>query len=221
LSPDYLVHPIGSASCDRLLDGDAAAWSAAQRVSWGPPPYLTTFRALWAAEGLYIRFDAEDDDPWHTMTGRDDPLWEEEVVEIFIDPERSGENYAEIEVNPANVVCDLRIVRGMPDFQNEIGWNFEGLVTRVVPLGGDAQRIGWTALAFLPWAGFAALYRTPRLTLPPAGERWRFNVFRIKRPGGPSRPHERAIQAAWSPTGQASFHVPSAFRDLVFVPLEP
>ena len=27
-----------------------------------------------------------DDRPWHTLTARDDRLWNEEVVEIFIDP---------------------------------------------------------------------------------------------------------------------------------------
>jgi hypothetical protein len=219
--PEYLTHHADAAAHDRLLAADEAAWTPAGPVTWGPPPYTTTFRALWTGRGLYARFDAADDRPWHTMTRRDDPLWEEEVVEIFIDPDRSGENYAELEISPANVVCDLRVVRGMPDFRNEIGWDFAGLATRVAPLSDRAgATIGWTALACMPWPGFARLYATPRLVLPPEGERWRFNLFRIKRPGGPPRPRERAIKVAWSPTGQASFHVPSAFRDLVFVSRE-
>ena len=47
---------------------------------------------------------------------------------------------------------------------------------------------------------------------PKAGDAWRFNVFRIKRPGGPKAPGEGAVFAAWSvPDGQ-SFHVPAKFR---------
>jgi uncharacterized sulfatase len=53
--------------------------------------------------------------------------------------------------------------------------------------------------------------------LPPKpGDRWRFNVFRIERPGGPGAPEKDAQFLAWSPTGNRSFHVPLAFRDLVF-----
>jgi hypothetical protein len=216
--PDYQVLPVDGAAHDRLLRAEAAPWSHARLIRWGPAPYVTAFRALWNDRGLYVRFDADDDHPWHTMTRRDDALWEEEVVEIFIDADRSGENYAELEINPANVVCDLRIVRGKPDFRNEIAWDFAGLATAVVPLANRAgETVGWTAVAFMPWSDFARLYASPRLVLPPAGDRWRFNVFRIKRPGGPSRPAEGSIEVAWSPTGQASFHVPAAFRDLVFV----
>ena len=38
--------------------------------------------------GLHVRFDAQDPSPWFTKTARDDRLWEEEVVEIFLDPAR-------------------------------------------------------------------------------------------------------------------------------------
>lgn len=46
------------------------------------------------------------------------------------------------------------------------------------------------------------------VTLQEAGDRWRFNVFRIKRPGGAQRPQRGAILAAWSPVPDTSFHVP-------------
>lgn len=52
---------------------------------------------------------------------------------------------------------------------------------------------------------------------PLAGDRWRFNVFRIERPAGQERPDEDAQYLAWSLTGQRTFHVVEAFRDLVFV----
>ncbi len=207
-----------SATLEALLAGDEAAWSSAGQVAWGPARYETRFRAEWDATGLFLRFDAEDADPWHTMTRRDDHLWEEEVVEIFLDPGGAGRDYYELEISPGNVVCDLRMIAPWPDKKQDFAWDLEGLQTRV-HLRRDAagHTAGWTATALLPWAGLRSLPSARGLSLPPsAGDSWRFNLFRIKRPGGPGAPEKGAIAAAWSPTGQPSFHVPRAFRLLVF-----
>ena len=57
----------------------------------------------------------------------------------------------------------------------------------------------------------------PPSRLPPrSGEAWRFNVFRIKRPGGQARPQDGAVLAAWSKPSGPSFHDPAAFRPLSF-----
>lgn len=215
IPPSYTV-PGTIASHDDLLNASSPAWQPAAIAEWGPAAYSTRFRALWNDRGLYIRFDAVDAAPWSTMRQRDDHLWEEEVVEIFIDPDRSGRKYAELEISPANVVCDVRMIAGMPNKQMDLAWNFQGIESRVTPLRQDGATIGWTAAAFLPWADFATLEQSPVALPPKAGERWRFNLFRIKRPGGKARPEEGAVQVAWSPTHQPSFHVPEAFGDLIF-----
>jgi hypothetical protein len=196
-----------------LLAADDAAWTTAAAVEWGPAPYPTRFRALWSDEGLYLRFDATDPAPWHTMTRRDEHLWEEEVVEIFLDPDRSGRDYYELEVNPANVACDLRMISPWPNQKGDIDWNLEGLETRVRASAG-----GWTATAFLPWRGLRALPSAGRVAVPPkAGDAWRFNVFRIERPGGKAAPGKDAVFAAWSKPAGKSFHDAGAFRDAVFL----
>jgi hypothetical protein len=135
-----------------LLAGAESTWAGAEEVRWGPEKYLTKFRAYWSRDGLYLRFDSTDPQPWHTMTRRDDHLWDEEVVEIFLDLDGSGRNYAELEINPANVVCDVRMVRASPDKLSDLSWNHEGLETRVTK-----RRGGWIATAYLPWAGFRSL----------------------------------------------------------------
>jgi hypothetical protein len=201
-----------------LLDGDPGAWSAAALVAWGPAPCETRFRALWTDEGLFLRFDATDPSPWHTMTKRDEHLWEEEVVEIFLDLDRSGRDYYELEINPENVVCDLRMISPSPDKKGDIGWDLAGLETRVHTRRGAGGTQGWTATAFLPWSGFASLPSARRIALPPKpGDVWRFNVFRIERPGGPKDPEKDGVFAAWSLPSGPSFHDAGAFRDLVFV----
>jgi hypothetical protein len=201
-----------------LLPGHDPAWSSAAAITWGPVPYQTTFRALWNEAGLALRFEACDERPWHTMTRHDDRLWEEEVVEIFIDPTRTGHHYAEIEVSPINVVTDLHIHAPWPLLHNDIGWNWTGLESTVVPgTCGGLQTGSWVALVWLPWPGLAGMAPEVAPAVPPVrGDRWRFNVFRIKRPHGPAEPERGAIYAAWSPPDGPSFHAPAAFRDLVF-----
>ncbi|MGD8330969.1 MAG: carbohydrate-binding family 9-like protein [Acidobacteriota bacterium] len=202
----------GGAPFDALLDATNGAWEDAAAITWGTAPYPTEFRALRTADGLALRFHAVDDAPWYTLTERDDPIWNEEVVEIFIDPDGDGHNYVEIEINPANVVCDLQIFATAPALSSDIDWNFAGVETRVSRVDD-----GWIATAILPWEGFAALRDTAVRLPPTAGDAWSFNVFRIKRPGGAAEPERDVLYAPWSPTPSLSFHAPSAFRPLRFV----
>lgn len=199
-----------------LLAGDEAFWRSAQQLTWGPVRYQTAFRALWSADGLYIRFDATDPDPWHTLAGRDDRVWEEEVVELFVAPERAGRRYLEIELSPGNVATDLYV--SLAEQRFDLAWNVAGLESRVHPWRDSQGRTqGWIAIAFLPWTGVRLPATVPVSAQPPRpGDRWRFNVFRIERPGGKARPEAGALYLAWSPTGQRSFHVAEAFRDLEF-----
>lgn len=199
-----------------FLDPSSGTWADVASIAWGPEPYPTTFQAVWSDEALFVRFAAVDAAPWHTLAERDDPLWEEEVVEIFLDLDRSGTHYAEVEISPANVVCDVRMVRPSPDKEMDLGWNLEGIETRVRQLAIDG-RPGWVATARMPWSGFRTLPSAAAIGLPPApGDRWRFNVFRIKRPWGPQDPTRDVVFAAWSEPSGSSFHEPAVFRDLTF-----
>jgi len=203
-----------------LLEGGDGAWAGADRITWGPDAIATSFRALWSGEGLAVRFDVTDPSPWHTLTQRDARLWNEEVVELFLDVGATGRSYAEIEWNPANTVVDLWVDR--PESRFDKDWDAVGLESRVHPRKDPAGRTtGWTAVAFLPWSSLAA--RAPAGTgLPPKpGDRWRFNVFRIERPSGPAEPEKDVQYLPWSPTGQTSFHVPRAFREIEFADPAP
>lgn len=199
-----------------ILGKDETFWRPARRLTWGPTRYETAFRALWNDDGLFIRFDATDPDPWHTLAQRDARVWEEEVVELFVAPERAGRRYLEIEISPGNVVSDVYV--NLVEARFDLAWNADGATTRVFPQRDSAGRTtGWTAIAFLPWHGMQLPASAPVSATPPRpGDRWRFNVFRIERPGGKTRPEAGALYLAWSPTGQSSFHVPEAFRELEF-----
>ena len=211
----YRVARAGSPH-DVLLAAEDAAWAKAERIAWGPSEYETTFRALWDDQGLLVRFDARDPSPWHTMTKRDEHLWEEEVVEVFLDLDRSGRDYYELEISPANVVCDVRMIVASP-WKGELEWDLPGLLTNARLTPGAGKAGGWTATAFMPWSGFSALPSAKTIALPPKpGDAWRFNAFRIERPGGKAAPEQGAVEVAYSPPPGESFHAPEAFKDFIF-----
>jgi hypothetical protein len=211
LPDEYGVSP-ATAEAASLLAADAGAWQRSRAVVWGPEKYATTFRAVWSNAGLFVRFDATDPDPWHTLADHDAKLWDEEVVEVFLMPDLKAAEYAEVEISPANVSCDVWVNAKKRRF--DLSWNLEGLETRVILRRAADQVTGWTAIAFLPWRGLVSAGQRPP---PHAGERWRFNVFRIERPGGVEDPKRDALYLAWSPTGKPTFHVPEAFRSMVFL----
>jgi hypothetical protein len=197
-----------------LLAAHDDGWRAAGKLSFGPSDYRTGFRALWSGAGLYLRFDAVDPDPWSTMTRRDQHLWEEEVVELFLDLDGSGTHYAEIELSPANVVCDVRMIRTSPEKEMDLKFDLAGLESRVI----RREKVGWTGVMFVPWSAFRPLPSAANISLPPKpGDRWRFNVYRIERPNK-KRPQEGAIFAPWSETGEEGFHVPESFQSFEFSP---
>ena len=197
---------------DALLDGQG--WDDAMAVTWGPARYSTTFRALWRADGLAVRWDCRDQAPWATRSERDDCLWDTEVVEVFLDPARAGEDYAELEITPANVVCDLHIEQLVPERRVHLAWDFAHLQSRVHRAAGTDD---WTAIAWMPFEDFATLAPRVAACLPPAaGDAWQFNAFRIKRPGGPDRPEDDVVYAAWSVPDGPTFHAPAFFRPFVF-----
>jgi hypothetical protein len=197
-----------------LLAGDG--WDGAMAVTWGPGDFATTYRAVWMPSGLCVRFDVRDRAPWATRTRRDDCLWEQEVVEVFLDPTCSGEDYAELEITPANVVCDLHIERLAPERLVHLAWDFAHLHTVVHRTTGSDD---WSAIAHMPFEDFSTLSSRVARCLPVrGGDVWHFNAFRIKRPAGPDRPEDGAIYAAWSVPDGPTFHAPLAFRPMVFEP---
>ncbi len=163
------------------------------------PEQATAARLAWDGQELRVLLQACDPNPWATITERDGPLWEEEVVEVFLDPVGDAESYFEIEVNPLGTVVDLACRKNRSGYAKDFAWDCEGLRT-VVRRTAD----GWTAEFSIPFASLIA--EAPR-----AGTKWRVNFCRIDRPEN----REREL-TAWSPTGLRQFHVPQRFGVLEF-----
>ena len=198
------------------IDGvlDDPAWSSATPLTLvdsfdgKPAPLRTTVRMTWDDEALYVAFDSEDPDVWGTFTRRDDPLYTQEVVEIFIDADADGRTYDEIEVSPHNVVFDAYFParrQGM-DLSWDSGLQSAVKVNGTIDDPSDRDQ-GWTVEMKIP---FARLHAVPHLP-PRPGDRWRFNLYRLDLPD-----RKNAQGQAFSPLFVGDFHAVDRFAWLVF-----
>lgn len=177
--------------------GPVAAFG--ENLTGAAPAQGTEVSCAWDETALRIRFVCQDTEPWATLTERDGPLWQEEVVEVFLDPTGDGLAYFEIEVNPLGTLLDLALRRIRSGFRKDFGWDCEGLTAAV-----ERTPAGWIAELHIP---FASLSPSP----PQAGTEWRVNFARIDRP----RDRDREL-SAWAPTRLATFHAPERFGILRF-----
>jgi len=71
---------------------------------------MTIVKTCYDEENLYIAFVCKDQDIWGAFTERDQYLWTEEAVEVFIDVDENINTYIEIEVSPNNTLFNSYIV---------------------------------------------------------------------------------------------------------------
>jgi hypothetical protein len=197
---------------------DEPDWALAPQVelrdslTGQPARAATRARLLWDERALHVAFTCDDDLVW-ARPGRaaDDDLWEDEVVELFLDPSGRGSGYVEVEVSPQALTFDARFERPRADLASarrftsgaRAGVQVDGAVT----VGDEAPRAarGWTAEVSVPWS---ALALAPR-----GGERWRMNLYRLETHG------RTAPQgSAFSPPLRGDFHAVDRFGWLELAP---
>ncbi len=165
----------------------------------GPAVQQTMTRLGYDREWLYVRFDCVDRDIWGTYRERDEPIYDEEVVELFISPgPETPTAYFEFEISPNGVFFDAQIENLHEErttLRVDLAWNADARWW--VRREDDAGH--WTAILALPWHSLVSG------ALPSV---WRINLFRIERP----RDGEPEF-SCWSPTftTPADFHKPSRF----------
>lgn len=164
------------------------------------PERETEVRLLWTSQMLFLRFRARyrsitvfpDAEP----NGRRDQLWDRDVAEAFLQPDRSNlRRYKEFEVSPNGFWIDLDIAPGQKQDLKS------GLKRRVIV---DEARKIWVAELAIPMKSLVQSF-DPAAT-------WRVNFFRCE---GAKEPR---FYSAWRPTGTPipNFHVPEAFGKLIF-----
>ncbi|GAA3405965.1 carbohydrate-binding family 9-like protein [Paenibacillus hodogayensis] len=188
------------------VSGPDISWAEIEPIKLGEtidgsaPRLETIVRMCRSADTLYIRFECEDDHVVANFVNRDDPIYQEDVVEIFIDEEGNGTDYKEYEFSPRNVVFDAQIRKEPGQSpQVDVSWDHAGLLSAVAKR--DDGRFLYDIS--LPVAALAKA--------PDTGARWRINFYRID----DDRAGTRHFWA-WSPTGRVNFHSPESFGTVIF-----
>jgi hypothetical protein len=215
-APELPEYSVPRAQKAPTVDGvlDDAAWKGAQAVvlrgsfDGRPAKLRTEARLVYDDANLYVAFNVEDPDLWGTLRKRDDPIYEQEVVEVFLDANADGRTYNELQVSPHNVIFDAYFParrQGM-----DLTWD-SGMKTAVKVRGtldGAADKDeGWTVELQIPFARLAEVPHVP----PKPGDRWRFNLYRLEHHG------RRNVEGqAFSPLFVGDFHALPRFGWLVF-----
>jgi hypothetical protein len=169
----------------------------------GPSRQATSVAAYYDDDFLTVVFQADDDEIVATFLGHDEPLWQEDVFEVFLAPEGLTP-YFEIEVNPLGTTFDARI--DSPDgvratMTTDLAWSCD-------PQFAGLRRDDGRELRAVLRIPFRTMGRSPT-----PGEQWRGNFYRIDR----SRLHGDDF-SAWQPAMKTppDFHVPAVFGTLLF-----
>ena len=215
---------ITAARADAVMTVDGlmneAVWQRAQTVilrenrsgySVTDSAVMTQVKSCYNESTLFIGFVCLDPDIWSTFTDRDEHLWEQEVVEVFLDTDQEENSYVEIEVSPANVLFDSYIIDPVNiDIEATKQYHLAAIQTAVSVDGTlnkrDDRDHRWTVEMAIPLAEIIKADES----LVPGVTQWKINFYRVNADAdGPSMGY------AWSPTG-ARFHKPSAFGTLLF-----
>lgn len=196
-------------SIDRL---DDPAWkSASQSVItkyWSgnaaPSGRHFTANLLSSDAALYVRFRAFQSEPLVVsenpdLTKKMRGLWDRDVCEIFIAPDRNKRNkYFEFEIGPNGEWIDLVIEIAYPERKTD--WDYKSAMTSAAKIEKDKVVMAIK----IPWEAFGAR--------PRAGDVWLGNLFRCVGKD-PTRGY-----LAWQPTEtpKPNFHVPEKFGEFWF-----
>lgn len=197
-----------------VVDGrlDEAGWKTAGKIGLrrsdgqAEPRQATFAYAAWNKSELLLAFHCADDDIFSAYRKRDDPLYLQEAVEVFLDPDGDQGDYMEFEVSPRGVLFDAAFSAR----RQGMDLAFDPASRVAVAVGGTLDRRGdedqaWSVELAIPFSEMTGRGRRP----PVAGDCWRANLFRLDKSakGGEA--------SAWRPTA-GDFHDLGAFGPLCF-----
>ncbi len=212
------AHTTGAITIDgQLAETDwhavPASSSFVDTLGGGAGPFPAMARVLWDDRNLYVAFEVVDDYLHNTITERDGHLWEQDAVEIMVDPDGDGNHYFELQVSPTGNIFETAYdSRRVPAPIGHADWDSH-MVARVNTSGGvndELEDQSYIVELSIPWSAFSYGDMGPSIA-PPAGASWRFNFYVMdSRPGGSQRGE------GWSPTLTSDYHVPARFGRVTF-----
>lgn len=206
------------------IDGklDEKVWTeldSAGLQSFGAAPNLNTKVYMFRSKDhLYVGAHLPDEHVWSKLDKRDADTWTEEVFEVYIDKNRDGNDYLEMQINPLGTIFDAhfaqRLGRGKGSRNEQIdrarAWNMKGLESGVHVEGTannkDDKDKAWSVELKIPFEAIPGVDEAPK-----NGEKWAVNFYRYDRPD-----NKRTYAYAWSKPNGGSFHQVERFGTIHF-----
>ncbi len=198
------------------IDGklEEKIWADARKVTLVDPVTggkmfpATVIQAAWDDENLYVAFDATDDNLHCTYKKRDDPLYDQDAVEVLIDPDGDKKDYYEFQVSPSNLIFDSFLAEYR---KNKNEWN--GTLKTAVATDGTLNKAEdvdkkWITEMAIPIKDVGVKELK-------AGDKWKVNFFRLDTAKAGRKGY------AWSAPKNNDFHKLESFGDLVFQEKKP
>lgn len=201
------------------IDGqfNDAAW---QKANWtefkdtftgGTLPTPGKCALLWDSERLYVAWDVKDTNILASIYVRDERVWVQDVVEIFLDPMKLGRVYYEFQMNAIDNIRDVVIMHSGKGAEIYAMGDWDSNTEFKTTLNGTLENnqdtdVGWTCEMAIPLKELWLAENHP----PMAGDIWRFNVYWINY--GLEKPYHGALQ----PTIEGSYHTPWRFGYIEF-----
>ena len=126
----YSTQPVPQVAQPPIIDGNLSeiVWQTAAHLSpfqnadgTEAPSNSTETFLMWDAENFYVGVKASLSDallPYISQTQQDSPIWEDECIEILIDPNSKTDVYYHLVINPISAYFDQQVnTPGEPSFQ--------------------------------------------------------------------------------------------------------
>ncbi len=183
----------------------------------------TQAKMLWDDTYLYVAFIMNDKDVWAaTEVWSSGCLCDEEVAEVFIDPDGDGIDYLEMEINPYGALMPLRMTKAYSaGGSGDYSWTCPGLkigtkVNGTLNNASDTDQ-NWVVELAIPFSAVSDW--APTMDFPPRdGDSWRLNLYRYEygRDVNGNTPSSLMELTAWNQTDSRGFHAPDKFGRIIF-----
>ncbi|NKB70305.1 MAG: SUMF1/EgtB/PvdO family nonheme iron enzyme [Candidatus Latescibacteria bacterium] len=166
---------------DGQLDEEAwaqAPWTAdfghiVSATAYARPHLRTRARLLWDDYNLYAAVELEEPHLVAHVVDKDEEIYDDNDIELFIDVDGDAQNYIELEFNALGTIWDMLLPKeynrgGLPWSHPRVPqsppWNLEGMRVAVRAEGSfnypfDTDT-GWTIELSIPWTSLAATDRS-------------------------------------------------------------
>jgi hypothetical protein len=158
------------------------SWVTIPPLKSGEKTYATKAKVLYSGAGIYFLFFCEDKKITATMQADFLDLWNEDVIEIFMQPDTTMPAYFEYELSPLNYELPISIFNEKGKLNSWVPFHYEGerKARHITTVQGGAQKSNatidsWTSEIFIPYKLIKPLLKD----VPTSGTQWRGNLYRI------------------------------------------